>query len=91
MIKIIYEAENKRVAAYDGDKEIGESIYSQSKDIWIIDHTFVETDYGGQGLAGKLVAKLVEEARKAQVKIMPLCPFAKKEFDKTPEYADVLL
>lgn len=91
MIKIVHEPENKRTAAYDENKSIGESTYSKSKDIWIIDHTFVEKEYGGQGIAGKLVAELVEQARVNNVKIMPLCPFAKREFDKTPEYADVLV
>ena len=32
----------------------------------------------------------VEKARKEHKKIIPLCPFAKKEFDTKPEYGDVL-
>lgn len=90
MIKIIHEPENKRSAAYDGEKYIGESTYSKSEKIWIIDHTFVEGDYGGQGIAQKLVEELVKQARENNIKIVPLCPFAKKEFLEKPEYADVL-
>lgn len=90
MVKIVYEAENKRAAAYDGDKNIGESTYSKSDKVWIIDHTFVEDGYGGQGIAGKLVYELVKQARENNIKIIPLCPFAKAEFDKKPEYSDVL-
>ncbi len=82
MIKIVYEAENNRSAAYDENIEIGESTFSKSKDFWIIDHTFVQKDYGGQGIAKKLVGELVDQARKNNFKIMPLCPFAKKEFDE---------
>ena len=91
MIKIVYEPDQNRSAAYDGEKNIGESTYSKSETIWIIDHTTVDEKYGGQGIAGQLVAEIVEQARKHQVKIMPLCPFAKKEFSRKPEYADVLL
>lgn len=91
MIKIVYEPDQNRSAAYDGEKNIGESTYSKSETIWIIDHTTVDEKYGGQGIAGQLVAEMVEQARKHQVKIMPLCPFAKKEFLRKPEYADVLL
>lgn len=91
MIKIVYEVENNRSAAYDGKKEIGESTFSKSSTFWIIDHTFVEDEYGGQGIASKLVAEVVEQARNNNLKIMPLCPYAKKEFDKRPEYADALL
>lgn len=91
MIKIKYEAENNRSAAYDESLEIGESTFSKAKDFWIIDHTFVEKEYGGQGIATKLVSELVDQARNNNIKIMPLCPFAKKEFDKRQEYSDVLM
>lgn len=59
-------------------------------DIMIIDHTFVEPTYCGQKLAEKLVNSGVELARREGKKIIPLCPFAKKEFDTKPEYGDVL-
>ena len=91
MIKIIYEQKENRAAAYDDEKFIGESTYAKSDKVWIIDHTFVEKSYGGQGIAGRLVAKLVEEARKNDIKIIPLCSFAKREFKLKKEYLDVLL
>lgn len=78
MVKIVYEPENNRVAAYDGGVFIGESTYSKSENLWIIDHTQVESNYGGQGIGSKLVAKLVEEARNNNTKIMPLCPLQKE-------------
>lgn len=90
MVKIVYEKEKNRAAAYDDQKFIGESTYSKSEKLWIIDHTFVEDSYGGQGIASKLVAKLVDEARKTNVKIIPLCPFARREFELKKEYLDVL-
>ncbi|MDY8708303.1 N-acetyltransferase [Escherichia coli] len=35
------------------------------------------------------VAKVVEKMRREKRKIIPLCPFAKHEFDKTREYDDI--
>lgn len=90
MIKIVYEPEETRAAAYDDDKFIGESTYSKSDKLWIIDHTYVDDSHRGQGIAAKLVALLVDEARKIDMKIIPLCPFAKREFGLKPEYRDVL-
>lgn len=90
MVEIKYEPEEKRAAAYDDGKFIGESTYAKSEKIWIIDHTYVEGSYNGQGIAKRLVQKLVEEARATNMKIIPLCPFAKHEFDKKQEYWDVL-
>jgi predicted GNAT family acetyltransferase len=40
-------------------------------------------------VGGKLVAAAVAYAREHGVGILPLCPFAKSVFDRTPEYADV--
>jgi len=56
----------------------------------IIDHTEVNDRYRGQSLGLKLVEAAVEYARKNGMKIMPLCPFAKKMFDRHKEYSDVL-
>ena len=56
----------------------------------IIDHTGVPDACRGQGVGLKLVSHAVEEARKAGVKIMPLCPFAAAQFKRHPEWADVL-
>jgi len=56
----------------------------------IIDHTEVNEGNNGKGFGKKMVAKAVEFAREKGIKIIPLCPFAKKVFDKTPEFRDVL-
>lgn len=89
MVKIIFEADKNRAAAYDGDKEIGECTFSKSEKIWIIDHTLVDENYRGQNIAAQLVDAVVEEARKAEVKILPLCPYAKRRFGEDEKYADV--
>ena len=56
----------------------------------IIDHTDVDDRLRGTGTGGKLVEAAVEWARQEKALLMPLCPFAKSVFDKTPGYADVL-
>ena len=56
----------------------------------IIEHTDVDDAYGGRGLGKQLLVAAVKYARDNNIKIIPLCPFAKAMFDKTPEYRDVL-
>ncbi|WP_269221774.1 MULTISPECIES: GNAT family N-acetyltransferase [Flavobacterium] len=56
----------------------------------IIDHTEVSPVFNGKGLGKKLIEKAVEVARQKKWTIIPLCPFAKKTFEKNPEYNDVL-
>ncbi|KAF1295741.1 GNAT family acetyltransferase [Enterococcus sp. JM4C] len=87
----IKEEKNRFVLLNDASREIGEMTWSNAGEkIMIIDHTFVEPAYRGQKLAEKLVKAGVEKARRDDKKVVPLCPFAKKEFDQKPEYADVL-
>lgn len=87
----IKEEQNRFALYNDEEKEIGEMTWSDAGEkMMIIDHTFVDPEYRGQHLAEQLVAKGVEKARREEKKIIPLCPFAKKEFDTKPEYGDVL-
>ena len=56
----------------------------------IIDHTEVDEAHEGKGLGLQLVKAGVTYARENHLKILPLCPFAKKIFEITPAFADVL-
>ncbi len=56
----------------------------------IIDHTEVGPELKGMGAGKKLVEQAVLFARKKDLKILPLCPFAKSVFEKAPEFNDVL-
>jgi len=56
----------------------------------IIDHTEVNEEYEGKGLGMQLVKAGVAYAREHNLKILPLCPFARKIFDITPAFGDVL-
>ncbi|QKY71503.1 GNAT family N-acetyltransferase [Lentibacillus sp. CBA3610] len=55
-----------------------------------VDHTYVSEELRGEGVAGKLVEKMVSYARDEGKKIDPTCPYAKEKMEKTPEYHDVL-
>lgn len=88
-MKINFEEDKNRSIAYVGEKEIGKCTFSKSKDIWIIDHTYVDREYKGQGIGKKLVDKVVENARNRGIRLMATCPFALKLFETSEEYADV--
>lgn len=56
----------------------------------IIDHTGVPKELGGMGVGQALVERGVLDARASGIKIIPLCPFAKAQIEKRPEWQDVL-
>ena len=57
----------------------------------IIDHTEVSDQLRGKGVGNMMVDAAVAYSRDNQIKIIPLCHFAKSVFDKTKYYGDVLL
>ena len=89
-ITVVFEENANRSAAYDGDKQIGECEFTVSGGTWTITHTGVRPEYGGQGLARRLVEKVIGEARSRVVKIVPVCSYAVKMMAGREEYRDVL-
>ncbi|MEC5322342.1 GNAT family N-acetyltransferase [Aurantimonas sp. A3-2-R12] len=77
-----------RFTTGEGDSEM--TYVRVGETLVIFDHTFVPDRYRGQGLAGKLLAAGVDWARAENLKVIPQCPFARTEFDRKPEYRDVL-
>ncbi len=77
--------------AIEDGKEAGKMTYTWAGDSkFIIVHTEVNEEFNGKGVGKKLVMKAVEYARNNNLKIIPLCPFAKSVFDKTEDIRDVL-
>lgn len=77
--------------ALEDGKEAGRMTYSWAgENKLIIDHTEVDPAFNGKGVGKKMVLEAVEYARKNNLKIIPLCPFAKSVFDKVEELRDVL-
>jgi len=84
------EKKGQIIAEIDG-KEAGIMEYTWAgEDKFIIDHTEVYPEFNGNGVGKKMVLEAVDYARKKNVKIMPLCPFAKSVFDRTEAFQDVL-
>ena len=72
-------------------RRLAEMTYSRTNaTLVIVDHTEVDGALGGQGVGRALLGALVQWARSTGTKVMPLCPFAKAQFDKEPSLRDVL-
>jgi predicted GNAT family acetyltransferase len=77
-------------AWHEGGKRLAAMTYTVAGSRVIIDHTEMDEALRGSGVGKKLVHAAVEWARAENARLLPLCPFAKSVFDKTPEYGDVL-
>lgn len=91
---LVQQTDDQKKGAFfveqDGER-LAEMTYSWAgEDKFIIDHTDVSDTLRGQGIGRHLLDAAVNFAREKQVKIIPLCPYAKSVFDKDPTLHDVL-
>ncbi|MCR5273111.1 MAG: (4Fe-4S)-binding protein [Lachnospiraceae bacterium] len=77
-IDVVFEPENCRSVALDGDKKIGECDFADTEDGWNIYHTDVSPEYGGKSIAKRLVYKVLEAAEKQRIAIDATCSYAVK-------------
>ena len=82
--------ESRSVALNNGDI-IGYCQYKEQDNVWSITHTVVKQEFGGRGIAKRLVLAVIEAARKNNKKINPICSYAKKMIESSDEYKDVLI
>jgi predicted GNAT family acetyltransferase len=80
-----YEA---RVEGRDG---VGELTFSRMSPTKIIaDHTAVDDSLRGTGVGKALVERLIADARGEGFTIVPLCPFVRSQYQRHPEWTDVM-
>lgn len=90
-ISVVFEPNQNRSAAYIDGSCAGECEFTVDGSVWSITHTFVDPAYGGRGIAKLLVLKVIEEARRQQVKIIPVCSYAMRMMEGKEEFSDVLV
>ena len=77
--------------AHAEGKQAGEMTYTWAGEaMFIIDHTDVDEAFKGHGVGRRLLDAAVAFAREKNIKILPLCPYAKSVFDKDSSIHDVL-
>ena len=92
-MEIKHEQSASKGIFYMGEKSQPKAEMTYSKagtDVIIIDHTEVSEELKGKGAGKQLVSAAVAYARANNIKVIPLCTFAKSVFDKVKEFRDVL-
>lgn len=93
ILEIKHKDDGKKGEFYIGDnhQHLAEMVYTWAgESVFIIEHTDVDDSLRGQGVGNKLLERVVSFAREKNIKIIPLCPFAKSVFDKDSSIHDVL-
>lgn len=83
--------EDKGRFIIEEDKEIlGQLVYSQRHNEMVIHHTEINRELRGQDFGNQLVEEAVAYARSNNLKVQPICAFAKAMFERREDFRDVL-
>ncbi len=71
-----YITEKHRIFVVDNSEEIGEVTFPERDGVYVINHTFVDDRYRGQGVASELVRRAVEEIEGRGGRMEATCSYA---------------
>jgi predicted GNAT family acetyltransferase len=74
----------------DADGHIAFSNYKRADGVLTILHTEVPKALEGRGIGSALIRGVLDTARRQELKVIAVCPFAKSYIERHPEYADLL-
>lgn len=79
------------VPGIDDNEDIAEITYSRiGNDKASINHMYVDANYRGQGIADHLFDLLIDKMKREGRKIIPICSYAVKQFERRPELHSML-
>lgn len=67
-----------------------EITFQPSGDAIVIDHTYTDPKLRGQGVAKQLVERAVDYARENNLKVVPLCSYARVVIERDPEMQSLI-
>ncbi|GIE93134.1 NAD(+)/NADH kinase [Paractinoplanes rishiriensis] len=87
---VVDSFEQQRYEILLGGEVAGVLHYRRHGDRIELMHTEVEQSFSGRGLAGRLAAAALADARNRATPVTATCPFVRGYLDRHPEYSDLL-
>jgi predicted GNAT family acetyltransferase len=87
---IVDNTERQRYEARVDEEVAGFARYQAKPGLIAFTHTEVANRFEGQGLASKLIAFALDDARRRGLAVLPFCPFVDDYIQRHPEYADLV-
>ena len=82
-------AERRFVITVDGETA-GIATYRLRGDVITFIHTEVSRPFGGRGLAARLAADALDDARRRGLRVVPSCPYIARYIQEHPAYQDLV-
>ena len=89
-IEVLKNDERSRYEVHLDGRRVGLADYYERDDVVVIPHTETLPEFGGRGLAGKLVRFALDDIAAQGKRVDPACPFVAAYIRRNPEYSDLL-
>ena len=90
MIAVADDAERERYEVRVDGELAGFAQYRAKPGLIAFTHTEIADRFEGQGLAGKLIAFALDDARERGREVLPFCPFVNGYIQRHREYLDLV-
>lgn len=77
-VTVSFDESGSRSIACIGGRQIGECDFDKTGDAWCIYHTEVDEEFGGKGIAKRLVYIILEQADKRGIRASATCSYARR-------------
>ncbi len=81
-VTVSFDESNNRSVACVGSQQIGECDFDETADGWCIYHTEVDDEYGGKGIAKRLVYAILEQGDRKGMAVKATCSYARKVIEE---------
>ncbi|CCV63857.1 Predicted acetyltransferase [Alteracholeplasma palmae J233] len=83
---------NEEIFLLENEKKLALITFPiKTKDVYNINHVFVDPSLRGQGMASKIMEALYNYMKEHNYKVIATCPYAVSWFEKNPEKNDILI
>lgn len=89
-VGLVNNAEAGQYEIHLDGRRVGLATYYRQGSAVVIPHTETAPEFGGRGLASKLVRFGLDDIRAKGLRVIPACPFVSVFIRRNPEYQDLL-
>jgi predicted GNAT family acetyltransferase len=89
-LAVVDNAEERRFEAHIGSERVGVIRYEAQPGVITLVHTEVEPAFEGKGVGSRLIAGALDDIRRRDLSLVPVCPFVRAYLERHPEYADLI-
>ena len=90
MIEVLDAPERSRYEILVDGTFAGFTHYQPYEGSLVFDHTVINEQFAGQGLASKLVRATLDDVRAKHGRVVPLCEYMAGWLEKNPDYDDLV-